>query len=161
MSCPCGSGLDYSKCCERFISGKEQVSTAEELMRARYTAYSKVEMDFIEKSHDPKNKKENDMEGNRQWAEQTTWMELQILNTENGGPEDESGMVEFKARYDAGEGEQWHHEMSYFNKRNGQWYFNDSKNPQQTTVVREGKKVGRNDPCPCESGKKYKKCCGK
>jgi len=28
------------------------------------------------------------------------------------------------------------------------------------TVVREGAKVGRNDPCPCESGKKYKKCCG-
>lgn len=33
--------------------------------------------------------------------------------------------------------------------------------PQQTTVVRQGKKVGRNDPCPCGSGKKYKKCCGK
>ncbi len=30
-----------------------------------------------------------------------------------------------------------------------------------TTVVREGDKVGRNDPCPCGSGKKYKKCCGK
>jgi preprotein translocase subunit SecA len=29
-----------------------------------------------------------------------------------------------------------------------------------TTVKREGKKVGRNDPCPCGSGKKYKKCCG-
>lgn len=29
------------------------------------------------------------------------------------------------------------------------------------TVKREGKKVGRNDPCPCGSGKKYKKCCGK
>ncbi|MCL2396481.1 MAG: SEC-C metal-binding domain-containing protein [Defluviitaleaceae bacterium] len=28
------------------------------------------------------------------------------------------------------------------------------------TVVREGAKVGRNDPCPCDSGKKYKKCCG-
>lgn len=28
------------------------------------------------------------------------------------------------------------------------------------TVKREGKKVGRNDPCPCGSGKKYKKCCG-
>ena len=26
--------------------------------------------------------------------------------------------------------------------------------------VRKGKKVGRNDPCPCGSGKKYKKCCG-
>jgi preprotein translocase subunit SecA len=31
---------------------------------------------------------------------------------------------------------------------------------QQKTVVR-GKKVGRNDPCPCGSGKKYKKCCGR
>ena len=28
------------------------------------------------------------------------------------------------------------------------------------TVVREGEKIGRNDPCPCGSGKKYKKCCG-
>jgi preprotein translocase subunit SecA len=28
------------------------------------------------------------------------------------------------------------------------------------TIRREGKKVGRNDPCPCGSGKKYKKCCG-
>ena len=28
------------------------------------------------------------------------------------------------------------------------------------TVVRTGEKVGRNDPCPCGSGKKYKKCCG-
>ena len=28
------------------------------------------------------------------------------------------------------------------------------------TVKREGVKVGRNDPCPCGSGKKYKKCCG-
>jgi preprotein translocase subunit SecA len=29
------------------------------------------------------------------------------------------------------------------------------------TVVRDGAKIGRNDPCPCGSGKKYKKCCGK
>ena len=31
---------------------------------------------------------------------------------------------------------------------------------KQKTVVRDGDKVGRNDPCPCGSGKKYKKCCG-
>ncbi|MFQ5852124.1 MAG: preprotein translocase subunit SecA [Candidatus Binatia bacterium] len=30
-----------------------------------------------------------------------------------------------------------------------------------TTVKREGSKVGRNEPCPCGSGKKYKRCCGK
>lgn len=32
---------------------------------------------------------------------------------------------------------------------------------QNTTVVRSTPKVGRNDPCPCGSGKKYKHCCGK
>ena len=30
-----------------------------------------------------------------------------------------------------------------------------------STVKRDGEKVGRNDPCPCGSGKKYKNCCGK
>jgi len=34
------------------------------------------------------------------------------------------------------------------------------RNQSPTTVVRTEAKVGRNDPCPCGSGKKYKKCCG-
>ena len=33
--------------------------------------------------------------------------------------------------------------------------------PKVETVVHEGPRIGRNDPCPCGSGKKYKKCCGK
>jgi preprotein translocase subunit SecA len=33
-------------------------------------------------------------------------------------------------------------------------------NGRVATVKREGKKIGRNEPCPCGSGKKYKKCCG-
>jgi preprotein translocase subunit SecA len=33
--------------------------------------------------------------------------------------------------------------------------------PTSTPVVRGEEKVGRNDPCPCGSGKKYKKCCGR
>jgi preprotein translocase subunit SecA len=32
--------------------------------------------------------------------------------------------------------------------------------PAQQTVKRQGRKIGRNEPCPCGSGKKYKKCCG-
>ena len=32
---------------------------------------------------------------------------------------------------------------------------------RQTEPVRKGKKIGRNDPCPCGSGKKYKHCCGR
>ena len=40
------------------------------------------------------------------------------------------------------------------------WYWQSIINKPQT-VRREGEKVGRNDPCPCGSGKKYKACCGK
>ena len=32
---------------------------------------------------------------------------------------------------------------------------------KESGTVRKGKKIGRNDPCPCGSGKKYKKCCGR
>lgn len=32
--------------------------------------------------------------------------------------------------------------------------------PKVETVVHDGPRIGRNDPCPCGSGKKYKKCCG-
>ena len=38
--------------------------------------------------------------------------------------------------------------------------FKSAQRQKPQTIVRKGEKVGRNDPCPCGSGKKYKKCCG-
>ncbi len=40
-------------------------------------------------------------------------------------------------------------------------YSHGGEENKPKTVRRKGKKVGRNDPCPCGSGKKYKKCCGR
>ncbi|HLF86421.1 MAG TPA: SEC-C metal-binding domain-containing protein, partial [Nitrospiria bacterium] len=40
------------------------------------------------------------------------------------------------------------------------WQTNRGDSPAQKTVHRDGKKTGRNDPCICGSGKKYKRCCG-
>ena len=42
-------------------------------------------------------------------------------------------------------------------------YFKDisKKNPANNTNLSSSRKIGRNDPCPCGSGKKYKKCCGR
>ena len=37
----------------------------------------------------------------------------------------------------------------------------DMDEVEKKPYVRKGAKVGRNDPCPCGSGKKYKKCCGR
>jgi len=31
---------------------------------------------------------------------------------------------------------------------------------KQVPIKRDGRKIGRNEPCPCGSGKKYKRCCG-
>jgi SEC-C motif-containing protein len=52
-----------------------------------------------------------------------------------------------------------HHERSVFEKIENRWYFKEGEMMKPKQVRREAPKVGRNDPCPCGSGKKYKKCC--
>ena len=160
MLCPCQSGKTFNQCCGPIISGKKQAETAEQMMRARYSAYTQVEMDFIEKTHDPKTRGDIDMEANRKWAESTKWTGLEIHETTQGGASDEVGTVAFTATFETEEGPQAHRELSLFRKQDGQWYFVDASDPTKQPVVRHEPKVGRNDPCPCGSGKKYKKCCG-
>lgn len=50
--------------------------------------------------------------------------------------------------------EEWH---KIFDEETLKQFYKEQKS--STTVVK-GEKIGRNDPCPCGSGKKYKKCCG-
>ena len=141
MSCLCGSDLDLDKCCARFIDNNEQPQTAEELMRSRYVAYAQIKMDYIAKTHDPKTSKDNDMDANREWAEKTKWLGLEIVRTEGGQSGDEEGIVEFNAKYDSGEGIKTHSEVSTFRKHKGKWFFIDSKSPESRTFVREGAKI--------------------
>ena len=72
---------------------------------------------------------------------------------------DVAGRPEFVARYRTKGELQEHHEIATFVKEEGRWYFLDATTPAAETFVREAPKVGRNDPCPCGSGKKFKKCC--
>ena len=81
-----------------------------------------------------------------------------ILKTEKGQETDTEGTVEFIANYILEGKEQRHHELSEFRKDKDFWYFVDGKTIQ-STVRRTEPKIGRNDPCPCGSGKKFKKCC--
>ncbi len=159
LQCPCGSGKNYAACCEPFIKGIKKAETAETLMRSRYSAYTKSEIGYIESTHDPETRASLDLEETRKWAADSRWQGLEIVSTEGGGPGDTEGKVEFKARYTLDGEEIVHHELSRFVKHDGTWYFNDGHTPS-ITFVRDSPKVGRNDPCPCGSGKKYKKCCG-
>ncbi|MEZ4873744.1 MAG: YchJ family metal-binding protein [Bdellovibrionales bacterium] len=117
------------------------------------------EMDFIEKTHDPATREENDMEANTRWANTAEFKELQILDVELGQEEDSKGYVEFRAQFRQDGKDQSHHERSLFLKKMGSGFFK-AKNPELTTFERTQPKVGRNDPCVCGSGKKFKKCCG-
>ncbi len=158
-NCYCGRPVEFEKCCDPYLKGTKNPSTAEELMRARYSAYVTGNIDFIESTHSPEKRDNLDVEGTRQWSSDSEWLGLEIIETTKGGPHDTEGTVEFKALYSQNEISNEHHELSTFKKIEEKWYF-DQGEIIPATVVREGKKIGRNDPCPCGSGKKYKKCCG-
>lgn len=158
-SCPCGSGRTYDICCGPFIAGKARPATAEELMRSRYSAYAQRAVDYIVETCLRDEEHDIDEEATRKWAENARWMGLRILHTDKGGPSDTEGMVEFIATYSMDGLREEHHEKARFEKRDGRWIYVEGEIIPET-VIRDGPKVGRNDPCPCGSGKKYKKCCG-
>jgi len=158
-TCPCGSGSDYAACCEPIITGKKLAETAEQLMRARYSAHVKVEIDFLYDSTHPDHREGYDHKGTRTWAEESDWYGLEIHETAQGGPKDKQGEVEFTARFRDKDGLRNHHERGQFARKGKKWLFTEGNmvKPKPMSVT----KVGRNDPCPCGSGTKYKKCCGK
>jgi len=159
--CPCGSKNSYEKCCEPIINGMCPAETAEELLRSRYTAHVKENVDYIIKTVHPAKRKENDRKSIQEWSENTEWQKLEIIDVTKGGIDDSEGRIEFKAHFKGEKGNDIHHELSRFKKSGGQWFFFDGKTAPHKQVTRATPKIGRNDPCPCGSGKKYKKCCGK
>jgi SEC-C motif-containing protein len=130
-------------------------------MQSRYSAYVKKEIKYIMETVLPRQRDKMDERGIRSWAEKTEWTKLEILNCSDGGSDDDSGTVEFIAHFNERGIDRKHHEIGKFKKQTGRWFYDDSEFPSPKQVVRSEPKVKRNDPCPCGSGKKYKKCCGK
>lgn len=159
-NCPCGSGHAFEVCCEPYLLGRLAAPTAEALMRSRYTAYALCSIDYLYKTSGTRVRKEFDAEGSKRWAEAAEWSGLEVLSSEGGGEQDEAGKIEFVAHYAVKDKQFDHHENAVFNKINGQWFFIDGEVVGPEPIRREAPKVGRNDPCSCGSGRKFKKCCG-
>lgn len=159
-NCPCGSGKVYNECCGLYISGKAKAPTAEALMRSRYSAYAEHEIDYIINTCVHRDKDKIDYQSTRDWSEKSTWLGLKIISTEKGSVSDSEGAVEFEAVYEQNGLKDIHHEKAKFKKQGSEWLY-DEGHVIPRTVVRSAPKTGRNDPCPCASGKKYKHCCGK
>ena len=159
--CPCKSGKTFGECCGPIIAGTVKADCPEALMRARYTSYVTGDIDLLKSSATAAGQAEFDENASRAWSKAAEWHGLEIIKTEGGGAKDKTGVVEFRALYTANNEFCNHHEVSNFVKEKDGWKFADGELVGEKPIVREEPKVGRNDPCPCGSGKKYKKCCGK
>ena len=160
--CPCNSLMNYSECCEPLLTDSEnkKATTPLALMRSRYSAYALGFIDYIINSHHPEKRGEIDPHSAEEWSRTSRWHGLNIINTTD--TDENNGSVEFVAHYQDIKGkEHFHHELAHFTKLNDTWFYSDGELVKQLPITREEDKLGRNDPCKCGSGKKYKKCCGK
>lgn len=154
--CPCGSTLDLSACCGRYHAG-EPAPTAEALMRSRYAAYALGRLDYIAATCAGPAAAGFDVKEAEQSQLGTRWLGLEIVRSRKGREADDDGTVSFIARYSHNGTAGALEETSTFRRIDGRWFYWDRL--RETAAPRQAS-VGRNDPCPCGSGKKYKKCCG-
>ena len=153
--CPCGSNLEYAACCGRYHSGLP-APTAEALMRSRYAAYALGNLDYIAATCGGPAALAFDRAEAEIAQLGTSWLGLEIVATRKGRENDAEGTVSFVARYRHAGVEAALRETSEFRKADGRWLYWD----RVTAAAALSPATGRNDPCPCGSGKKYKKCCG-
>ena len=157
--CPCCSKIPFEQCCQPYIQGLAVAPTPETLMRSRYTAYATHAFEYVQNTMLGEPLKDFNLEEAKQSANAVKWEKLEIIDAPT--PTAEEGFVEFKAYYNRDGKTFFIQEKSRFVKQENQWFYIDGE--QRLTnlkpMVNENK-VGRNDPCPCGSGKKSKKCCG-
>jgi SEC-C motif-containing protein len=158
--CHCGSELPFEECCQPIILRTKPAPTAEALMRARYSAYVIGDIAYLNDSLAPDERHDFDPEQAKAWSKNSTWLGLAIHAVKDGGENDQTGQVDFTASYEYQGARQDHRELASFKRLDGVWHYTDGRMRSHDPIVR-GPKPGRNDPCPCGSGKKYKKCCGK
>ena len=153
-ACSCGSGLEFENCCGPILDGA-LAKTPEALMRSRYSAYVLGKMDHIDRTHAPEIRNDFNRAEAERTAREIEWLGLNVISSSENG---DKGTVEFSLRFRRNDQELTQHEVSTFRRTDGHWFYVDGK-VSASLPPRHVVKVGRNDPCPCGSGKKYKKCC--
>src|SRR5688572_15121619 len=98
MFCPCGTQIEFDKCCNPFISGATFPTTAEKLMRSRYTAYALGNFNYLKETLSPES--HNDEFDEMKDEPAIKWKELKIISAKKGGVKDTQGIIEFTANYE-------------------------------------------------------------
>lgn len=120
--CPCGWGEPYGRCCGALHRGEREATTAEALMRSRYSAFAVGDAAYLLRSWHP---------GTRPAAldldDDVRWLHLAVTAVERGGPFDDEGVVAFEAVARADGRRHVQGERSRFVREGGRWVYVDGE----------------------------------
>ena len=144
-TCPCCSALPYAQCCQPLHLGGRAISP-EALMRSRFSAHALGLLPYIVHSWSAEGRAALDQSELARWLANARFGRLIVRAAE-------ADWVEFECWY-LQDGQLQHlHDRSFFIQQDGHWRYHESKAPRLPAT-----RIGRNDPCPCGSGKKSKQC---
>ena len=116
MKCPCNQeALPYSKCCGLYISGKKKVELPVQLMRSRYTAFVKNELNYLAATQT--------MYFDVAAYRSLDWICLEIIEANKPSQSALIASVTFKAYYRSENEIMCLHEKSVFQKISGSWLY--------------------------------------
>mgnify|MGYP001823811840 CR=1 FL=1 len=125
MPCPCGSMQSYGSCCGPIHRGGAGLGTsAEQLMRARYSAYVLENEPFLLDTWHRTTRP-----GSITFGDDLEWHGLEVLRVTGGGALETSGSVEFRARFRRNDARLELHELSTFVREGGSWLYVDGSDP--------------------------------
>jgi SEC-C motif domain protein len=125
-------------------------------MRSRYSAFCLLKMDYIGATVQGPAQKQFNKKASYEWANSVEFTGLTVFSAEQTA---ETGFVTFEACFKDKQSQQEDviREKSEFNCIEQKWYYVKAINDSALSQTK--RKQGRNDPCHCGSGQKYKKCC--
>ncbi|MFY1614976.1 YchJ family protein [Micromonospora sp. WMMD736] len=118
--CPCGTGRAYADCCAPVHGGTTEASTAEALMRSRFSAFARGDTAYLLHSwHSSTRPERLELDPTQRWTR------LEIVETERGGLLDAAGTVTFHAHYRSAGRPGTLTERSRFVREDGRWVYVD------------------------------------
>ena len=124
-------------------------------MRSRFTAHVAKDFAYLHRTHRPTAKLPFTGEDD---PSTLAWTRL-VIHAHEAGQNPDTAYVDFTAFFADENGEHAIPEKSEFHRVDGQWLYTRAVRTGPAPIKSSAPKVGRNDPCPCGSGKKYKHCC--
>ena len=120
--CPCRTGtkdvISFGECCHPYLCGETLPTTAEALMRSRYSAYAIGDLEYIKRTWHP-----DTLPVDLRLVPDQVWIDLKITRIEAGDAADSTGIVEFIAKSKRNGRARRMHEISAFSKLNNRWFY--------------------------------------